>query len=387
MTDQQLLLSPEPLELPFDEVLWEDPDYLARQLITYIGNKRALLGPIQDAVELVCARLGQDRLRMLDAFSGSGVVSRMFKRYADQLVVNDLEDYARVISMCYLANRSDFPGDRVHSSIKRLNDEVANRQIISKGFIEKLYAPHDEEYITPEDRVFYTIENARRLDAYRKLIDLEPAELQPWLLGPLLSAASIHANTAGVFKGFYKDRVTGAGRFGGSGEDALSRIRATIRLQAPILSNYESRVTVCQMDANQLSAQHGDFDLAYFDPPYNQHPYGSNYFMLNLLVNYIEPTDISKVSGIPTDWRRSRYNSRQESLRQLADLITNIDATFVLLSYNDEGFIPIDQMRRLLDASGTVEEMQIPYTTFRGSRNLNGRSPHVTEHLFLVDKR
>jgi hypothetical protein len=32
-------------ELPFEEVLWEDPDYLSRQLITYIGNKRALLAP------------------------------------------------------------------------------------------------------------------------------------------------------------------------------------------------------------------------------------------------------------------------------------------------------------------------------------------------------
>jgi adenine-specific DNA-methyltransferase len=387
MTDQQLLLPTEPLELPFDEALWEDPDYLTRQLVTYIGNKRALLSPIQEAVELVCTRLGRDRLRILDAFSGSGVVSRMLKRYADQLVVNDIEDYARVISTCYLTNRSDFPSDRVHTAVDRLNDEVACRCDPDKGFIEQLYAPHDDDRITAEDRVFYTTENARRLDAYRKLIGLEPAELQPWLLGPLLSAASIHANTAGVFKGFYKDRTTGVGRFGGSGEDALSRIRATISLQAPILSNYESQVTVHQLDANALVAQHGGFHLAYFDPPYNQHPYGSNYFMLNLLVTYEEPQEISKVSGIPTNWRRSRYNVRTESLRQLRELITSVDATFVLLSYNDEGFIPIDQMRHLIEATGTVEEVQIPYTTFRGSRNLHGRSPHVTEHLFLVDKR
>jgi adenine-specific DNA-methyltransferase len=109
--------------------------------------------------------------------------------------------------------------------------------------------------------------------------------------------------------------------------------------------------------------------------------------MLNLLVNYVEPKDVSKVSGIPPDWRRSQYNSRAESLRQLSDLIMKTDAAFVLLSYNDEGFVPIDHMRDLLDAAGIVEEMQIPYTTFRGSRNLSGRSPHVTEHLFLVDKR
>jgi adenine-specific DNA-methyltransferase len=386
MANQQLL-APKPLEPPLEEPLAEDQDYLTRQLITYIGNKRALLGPIEDAVERVCARLGRRRLHIVDAFSGSGIVSRLLKRYADQLVVNDIEDYARVISACYLTNRKDFPADRIDAVVDRLNSEVTSRHDFGQGFIEKLYAPRDDRRITGADRAFYTKENARRLDAYCQLIGLESEELQPWLLGPLLSAASIHANTAGVFKGFYKDRNTGVGHFGGSGEDALSRIRATISLQAPVLSHYDSQVTVCQTDANQLADQRGGFDLAYFDPPYNQHPYGSNYFMLNLLVNYVEPRHVSRVSGIPVNWRRSQYNNRTESLRQLSDLIMKTDATFVLLSYNDEGFVPIDQMRDLLDAAGIVEEMQIPYRTFRGSRNLRGRSPHVTEHLFLVEKR
>ena len=34
------------------------------------------------------------------------------------------------------------------------------------------------------------------------------------------------------------------------------------------------------------------------DPPYNQHPYGSNYFMLNLICDYREPVEISAVSAI-----------------------------------------------------------------------------------------
>ena len=77
-------------------LLEEDPDYLTRQLVTYIGNKRALLGLIRSAVEDVRRRTGQDKLRILDAFSGSGVVSRMLKQYAGELVVNDTEDYARI---------------------------------------------------------------------------------------------------------------------------------------------------------------------------------------------------------------------------------------------------------------------------------------------------
>ena len=56
------------------------------------------------------------------------------------------------------------------------------------------------------------------------------------------------------------------------------------------LSRFECDYVVHQMDANHLVGDVGGFDVAYFDPPYNQHPYGSNYFMLNLLVNYEEPT-------------------------------------------------------------------------------------------------
>lgn len=370
--------------LPFAEPIGEDPAYLTRQLITYIGNKRALIDSIREAVETVAAKRGKSRLRILDAFSGSGVVARLFKRYASELVVNDIEDYSRVVNVCYLTNRSDFPFSEVEDAVERLNRGVMEPSE-DAGFIERLYAPADEENITKDDRVFYTRDNARRLDTYRQLIELEREELKPYLLGPLLAEASVHANTAGVFKGFYKDG-TGVGRFGGSGSDALSRIRGTIRLDRPVLSNYEGDVEVCQTDANDLVTRVGGFDLAYLDPPYNQHPYGSNYYMLNLLVDYVEPHQVSKVSGIPVGWRRSRYNVKSQSLASLRDLIAHIDAPFLLVSYNDEGFIPIIDMRRLLDAEGSVQELRLKHATFRGSRNLRNRSLHVTEHLFLVDR-
>ena len=55
-------------------------------------------------------------------------------------------------------------------------------------------------------------------------------------------------------------------------------------------------------------------DLLYLDPLYNQHPYGFNYFMLNLLCDYRRPERISRVSGIPRDWNRSPYNGRRTAL-------------------------------------------------------------------------
>ncbi len=371
-------------ELPLG-LLEEDPEYLRRQLITYIGNKRALLGLIRSAVETVQRRTGHDKLRVLDAFSGSGVVSRMLKQYAAELEVNDTEDYARVTSECYLTNRGAAPMGSVATTIASLNRAVDARPA-SLGFIRRLYAPRDPAAIDQSDRVFYTPENADRLDSYRQLMQDEPPQLRSLLLGPLLSAASIHANTAGVFKGFYKDRSTGVGKFGGSGADALDRITARITLEPPILSRFECDYRVHQTDANLLVREVGDLDVAYFDPPYNQHPYGSNYFMLNLLVNYEEPAEISRVSGIPTSWQRSDYNVRSKAFPRLRDLISAVDARFVILSFNDEGFVSPPEIREVLNEVGVVTEQRQPHATFRGCRNLRNRSVQVTEHVYLIEK-
>ena len=364
----------------------ELPEYLSRQLITYIGNKRALLGHIAAAVEQVKHRLGKTRLRIFDAFSGSEVVSRYFKGHADLLISNDIEQYAAATARCYLSNRSEVDLAAVSEAVADLNQRV-DTENFPTGFIEELYSPKDEKCITREDRAFYTKSNARRLDNYRRLMDSLPAEMQTMLLGPLLSSASVHANTAGVFKGFYKNRETRIGQFGGSGSDALVRITGQIRLDVPMLSNFECEYQVLQEDANAIAPRLKDLDLVYIDPPYNQHPYGSNYFMLNLILRYQRPRCVSRVSGIPTDWQRSGYNVKARSFPLLKDLLGTIDTRFLLVSFNNEGFIPAQQMRAMLAELGSMNVVETQYNAFRGSRNFNNRSIHVTEQLFLVERR
>ncbi|GIW00397.1 DNA adenine methylase [Roseiflexus sp.] len=369
-----------------DDPVVENPEYLSRQLITYIGNKRALLGYIGIALERVKRRLGKNRLRVADLFSGSGVVSRYMKAHASLLISNDIEDYAAVTSRCYLRNRSTVDFVLLSEIVADLNARVV-AESLPKGFIEEMYAPKDEKNITKEDRVFYTRENARRIDNYRRLIEECPNEMKDLLLGPLLSEASVHANTAGVFKGFYKNRHTGVGHFGGSGSDALTRILGRIMLESPVLSLFECDYEVFQEDANILARRLEGLDLVYIDPPYNQHPYGSNYFMLNLIVHYQRPANISRISGIPQDWRRSGYNVKNKALPLLKDLLEHIDASFILVSFNNEGFIQPETMRILLEKIGKVDVIELPYNAFRGSRNFNNRSIYVTEYMFLVERR
>lgn len=364
----------------------ESSDYLSRHLITYIGNKRALLGQIGKAVQHVKQRLGKNKLRSFDAFSGSGVVSRLLKAHSSYIASNDLEDYATVMSRCFLANQSELDQHVLRECISLLNAQVLEAPF-PPGFIEEMYAPRDDSKISKSDRVFYTKKNARLIDNYRRLIDGLPGQMKDFALAPLLSEASIHANTAGVFKGFYKDRDTGIGKFGGTGADALLRILADIQLSQPSLSMFECAYEVFQDDANQVARKVRDIDLAYLDPPYNQHPYGSNYFMLNLITRYERPSEVSAVSGIPIDWNRSGYNVRAESLNLMTDLVDNIDARFLLVSFNNEGFIDPSDMLTMLSKHGKVESFEIKYNAFRGSRSFENRPIHTTEHLFLVEKK
>ena len=365
----------------------ESFEYLSQQIITYIGNKRTFLGEIGSAVNQVKQRLGKQQLRIFDAFSGSGIVSRFFKAHASLLISNDIEDYTKVISNCYLSNKSTVDMKELSDIIDDHNMRVETVNY-PRGFIEELYAPQNESAITNQDRVFYTRNNAKRLDNYRRMLDEDvPDRLREFVLAPLICKASVHSNTAGVFKGFYKNRNTGIGQFGGTGSDALERIKATIQLELPILSEFECDYQVLQEDTNRVAQRLHDLDLVYIDPPYNQHPYGSNYFMLNLLVNYERPDRISRVSGIPTDWRRSGYNVKTGAAYLLRQLLDTLDTRFILVSFNDEGFIRPDEMRMMLARIGKVDEMEKPYNVFRGSRNFRNRSIHVTERLFLVERR
>ncbi len=364
----------------------ESDAFLSAQLITCIGNKRKLLPFIGKAAELVRTRLGRSNLAVCDLFSGSGIVSRFLKQYASLLIANDLEEYSRIINTCYLSNPSEIDAEQlaaVHGNLL----EGLREENLSPGFISKLYAPVSSGNIRKGERVFYTPENARYLDTARSLISgLEPA-LQPYFIAPLLSEASVHANTAGVFKGFYKNPATGIGKFGGSGGDALSRITGRITLPFPVFSRFECEYAVYREDANILAARLPELDIAYIDPPYNQHPYGSNYFMLNLIASYREPSAVSRISGIPQDWNRSDYNKPAAAADALRHLAQTVPARFLLISFNSEGFIGYEQMVEILNTIGGVTVIEVPYNTFRGSRNLNNRAIHVTEYLYLVEKR
>lgn len=381
----------------------ENTQYLTEQLITYIGNKRSLLPFIKQGVEIVQKELNKEFLHCFDVFSGSGIVSRFLKSYASSITTNDLETYAKIISSCYLSNKSSINFDeleKIHSElVKSTTNEISTCELNNTcpGFVSELYAPKDEDNVQFGERCFYTPYNAKYIDIIRqKITDEVPTELQKFFIAPLLSEVSVHANTAGIFKGFYKNSRTGKGQFGGNGKNALERIKGKIELPLPIFSNFECPSYIFQEDANTLILNEmlynhlpeKEFDLAYIDPPYNQHPYGSNYFMLNLIANYQRPDceKISRVSGIPKDWNRSSFNRKRDAAESFTNLVSSLRAKYLMVSFNSEGYISKNEMINILEKVGTVTVLDISYNAFKGSRNLKNRDIYVSEYLFIVKK-
>ncbi|MCL2276472.1 MAG: DNA adenine methylase [Treponema sp.] len=373
----------------------ENNEYLTKQLITYIGNKRALLDFIGEGVKKVRNKLQKDKLKIFDVFSGSGITARYFKQFSELLIVNDLEKYSKVINECYLSNECEMDIIALREKFRDLTEKISSEmQNFAKrrsdsgknGIIAELYSPADDDNIKSGERVFFTRRNAVYIDAARKIIETLPYNTRNFFLAPLLSEASIHANTSGVFKGFYKNAETGIGQFGGKKRDALSRIKGDISLPFPVFSNFNCDTVICNGDSNKIIYELPDVDLAYIDPPYNQHPYGSNYFMLNLIADYVKPKNISRVSGIPDNWNRSDYNRKAHAYNLFKKLAEDIKAKYLLISFNSEGFIKNDEMANLLKKIGKLEILEIKYNTFKGSRNLNNREIHIKEYLYLLEK-
>ena len=358
-------------------------DYLKDQIITYIGNKRKILPFIERSLN----QIGIKDYTFLDLFSGSGIVSRLAKVHgAKKIIANDLEYYSMVLNSVFLRNEE---GNK--KEFEEMKNEILSKPLF-EGWVCDNYAPKDDNDIQRGERCFYTRENALLIDSYIEALRNEPCEVSYKLIAPLIYEASVHTNTSGVFKGFYKNKQ-GIGQFGGEGKNALQRICGKIDPQFPVFCPNETENIIISADAStvvkdtKIVEQAKGIDITYIDPPYNQHPYGSNYFMLNAIAKCKCPQDISAVSGIPKDWNRSIYNKRVDGVMQLLKDIENVDSKYVLLSYSSEAYLPIKDMVAELAKIGLITNLQeIDYNVFRGSRNLSNRPKKLQEYLITIRK-
>ncbi len=361
---------------------------MSEQLITYLGNKRKLVPYIEDEIIHIKSILKRDSMSIIEPFCGSTSVSRMLKQYSHKLVVNDLEDFCTTLAKCYLGNPSEEKVEKIKRMIQFLNKHKFSK--IAPEFIRKHYAPKDDTDIKEGERVYYTQKNAHIIDTlcYHIFHHIKEED-RPYYLAPLLVESSIHTNTSGTFNSYHKK--DGIGHFGGKGENALKRILGEIELPMPFFTKNYSDVEVYNKDANllvkELKKKGVWFDVAYLDPPYNKHPYGTNFFMLNIINRWNPEIEIpDNHRGQPDDWKRSKYNSFSDAEKVFEELIRELPASYIILSYNNEGIIAESVIKEILQKYGTVTKKEIVYPTYKGCKNLSSRNKDVIEYLWILKK-
>lgn len=366
-------------------------DFVFNQLIPYIGNKRKLLDLIQTAL----VHTGEPKGKVfVDLFAGSGVVARLAKTLGYRVVANDWEPYTRAINTSYIAcNRPPLfkklgGYEKVVATLNALPPRV-------DWITEHLCPRNDQDYDTTKDRMFYMRKNGKRIDAIRHQImewQLEGtinAVEECCLLAPLIYQACYRSNTSGVFKGFHNG-------WGGQTSTALYRIATDLELTpAVFFDNGQENNVLCgdaQKVAEELKTQ--ELDLVYLDPPYNQHPYGSNYHVLNSVTLWDKPTLPKQITGhgdksaIRMDWRterRSAYNYRDEATKAYRQLLSTLNAHYILTSYSTDGMIPLREMLKVNAERGHVHVEMKGYKRYRVSSQRFSKKPMNVELIIVVD--
>jgi adenine-specific DNA-methyltransferase len=129
-------------------------------------------------------------------------------------------------------------------------------------------------------------------------------------------------------------------------------------------------------------------DLAYLDPPYNQHRYFTNYHVWETLVAWDAP-DHYGVACKRVDARHpethSPFNKRHSIAQALAAVVADLDARVVVVSFSDEGWVPIEQVVEICAVRGAVEVLSFDSRRYVGAQigiyNPGGERVGQVSHL------
>ncbi|MBA4684964.1 MAG: DNA adenine methylase [Planctomycetes bacterium] len=333
-------------------------------MIKYLGSKRLLIPGIQAVVNGV-----PEKGRFLDLFSGTSRVGHAMKSSGWQVILNDWNRYAWVLANAHVVCDSDRLGE-VQPIIDHLNALPGKDGWFTETYCRK------SRYFTPE--------NGARIEAIREEIEkLDPdEELKCVLLAELMEAADRVDSTVGVQMAYLK-------KWSKRSLQPL-RLRTPQLLPKSPLGKAQAHCLEAQEAALQLEA-----DVAYLDPPYNQHKYIGNYHVWETLVLWDEP-EVYGVACKRTDCRekRSDFNSKPGIHQAMTHLMENLSAPIKIISFSDEGYLPRPEMESLLEKHGNLQVLSRIHPRYVGARigihapsgEKVGKVTHVknTEYLYIL---
>ena len=355
-------------------------DYLTKQIITYMGNKRKFINILDEILSNI-EKKTKKKLNIGEGFSGSGVLSRLFKKRAKNLYVNDIAGYSNTLNKCYLTTLTNREKNILKKHIENANICADDYNYKYEPWISKHWCINNNN-----NRMYFTKENGIRIDKYRNYIENMDEKYKHFLLAQLLVKCSIHNNTNGQFSAYYKDD------YGGKNNVDIKRITKKIELEMPILDDNKCNVFISKENTNDWIKNIPKLDIVYYDPPYNKHPYSIYYFLLDIINNWDKSIEIPNTyRGQPKDWFKSDYNSRNKAKDGLINLLENTKSTYIILSYNNGGIIPISTIDNILNSFGKVDKIPINHNVYNRLKGISdykrtSEKKEIKEFLWILEK-
>lgn len=334
-------------------------------MIKYIGSKRLLV----DRIVNVASAFPNNR-SFIDLFSGTSRVGFGCKAQGFQVFANDITTYAATVARCYVEADAGPLEQEATTWIKKLNALPGVPGYVTETFCKEAR--------------FFRPENGARIDAMRQAIAdarLEP-QLEAILLTSLIEAADRVDSTTGVQMAYLKEWAKRA-------YNPIA-LRLPTLLPAPV----HGPCRALQMDAYD-AAKILSADIAYLDPPYNQHKYYSNYHIWETIVRGDTPESYGVArKRIDCKEHQSPFNSKPRIQQAMHELVDALDVRYLIVSFNNEGYIPPADIVEILARRGQVWREQIHYKRYvgaqigihnhKGKRVGNVSHLHNKENLFVV---
>ncbi len=331
--------------------------------MNYIGSKYKLSDFISSSVKSIVGEDLSDKI-FCDLFAGTGVVGRNFKKEVKKVISNDMEFYSYVLNKNYIENH-EFLDNEIY--IKELNETNGE-----EGFIFNEYSENGKA-----NRLYFSEHNGKKIDAIRTKIEFWKTEkkissaLYYFLLASLLESADKVANTASVYGAFLKKIKKTAQK-----ELILEPAIFEINSHSHEVYNEDSNILIKKIEG----------DILYLDPPYNAREYGANYHLLNTIAKYDNFTPKGK-TGL-RDYSKSAFCKKKEVEKSFDDLIKNANFKYIFLSYNNEGIMSSETIKKILSNYGKYDLLTTEYQRFRADKkeNRNHKASSTTEYLHILEK-
>jgi len=335
----------------------------------FIGNKELIVDEIRDLLDKKGLLEKTPRLKLFDAFCGTGAVSNSLKDSFD-LVVNDMLNWCVTYTKGRITSKN--------CGFKKLGfdpfDFLNSNKQIKKGFFYKNYSPGGSK------RMYFSTENAGRIDYFRASIEkwkrdcLIDDNEYSYLLASLIESISFVSNTAGVYGAFLKHWDP--------------RSKKTILFKRVESKDSEYVGFKCYNDKIENIIDKIDCDILYLDPPYTQNQYGTQYHLLETLILNDSPS-VSQITGSrPTSPMRSDWSKMYKAHILFDEIISMTTAKYIIFSYSIDGFMSKSFIEAILKRYGkpeTFECKQISYNKYTNFKSK--RSKEHLEYLFFIEKK